>query len=293
MTEFRYITYRKRPDKVAELILNRPEKLNAINDDMRLEMLAALDDAEQDDDVNVMIIKGAGQAFCSGHDLEKVGTYYGFEAKATAEKKRRPSQRVRLMRDRKLLTRVYHERFLFSWIPIVCQVHGYCVGGGMLLQLASDITIAADDARMGYTEQRLGFAGNTMDLALLTATIGAKKAQDLLLTSREITGKDASAMGLVSRSVPLEELDAAVEKCATTIARMPRDGIVMARAAKEMTYHCLGLTTDRITGYVTHSMFTNIRWEEDEFNFFKSRREGGTHDAIHDRNEFFGAEKKA
>ena len=146
MSEYKSIIYNRRDDKVAELILNRPEKINAIHDEMRMEMLSALDRAEKDDDVNVLIIKGNGDGFCSGHDLGKVGTYYGFETGKEAgkgEKQRRPSQRIRLKRDRELLTRVYLDRFLFSWVPIVTQVHGICIGGGSVIQLVSDITIAA------------------------------------------------------------------------------------------------------------------------------------------------------
>lgn len=289
---FKYIEYKKRRDKIAEIILNRPEKLNAMHDDMRYEMLAALDDAERDDDINVLILKGAGNSFCAGHDLGKAGSYYGFQTGAegpgeTPGQRRRPSQRVRLKRDREAMSRIYHDRFLFSWIPIVVQVHGYCIGGAMILQLACDITIAADDAKLAYTEQRMGFAGGAMDLGLLTMAIGQKRAQDLLLSGRMLSGKEAADVGLVSRSVPRDRLEEEVELCAESIARMPRDGIVIGRTTKELVYNAIGLASDRAIGYVTHTLFTNVRWEPDEYNFFKSRIQKGTREAIHGRNEFF------
>lgn len=294
---FKYIEYKKRPDKVAELILNRPEKPNAIHDDMRYEMLAALEDAEHDDNINVLILKGNGEAFCAGHDLSKAGGYYGFETGADGpgvpgQRRRRPSQRVRLHRDRAAMSRIYHDRFLFSWVPIIVQLHGYCIGGGMILNLACDITIAAEDAKLGYTEQRMGFAGAAMDLGLLTHAIGPKKAQELLMSGRIISGTEASEIGLVSRAVPRQDLEAEVEKTAEGIARMPRDGIAIARATKEVVYNACGLVADRAIGYMTHTMCTNLRWEPDEFNFFKERLNKGTSKAIGDRNDFYTAPER-
>jgi enoyl-CoA hydratase len=290
--DFKFIEYRKRKDKIGELILNRPEKLNAINDEMRREMIAALDDAERDDDINVLILKGNGRSFSSGHDMSRVGTYYGFKVEKEEKENRRPSQRVRLKRDREILTRPYLDRFLFSWIPIITQVHGHCIGGAMMLQSACDITIAADDAQLGYPEQRLGFAGSPMDLGLLTMTVGPKRAQEMVLTGKVVSGKEAAEMGLISRSVPAERLEEEVEICAQTIARMPRDGIVIGRATKELVYTALGLASDKTIGYVTHTLFTNLRWEEDEYNFFKGRRNKGTHAAMHEREEFFEKAKQ-
>lgn len=289
LDDLTYIQYNKRDDKIAEIVFDRAEKKNAINDEFRYEILAALDDAERDDDINVLIIKANGDDFSAGHDLGRVGTYYGFETSKGAEKKRRPSQRTRLKRDREALSRIYHDRLLFSWVPIIVQIQGLCIGGASILQLACDISIAADDASIGYTEQRLGFAGTAMDLALMTMACGQKRAQDLLLGARMISGKEAADYGLVSRSVPADKLEATVEETAKRIAKMPRDGLAIGRAAKEMTYTSMGLINDRVTGYVMHSMFTNLRWEEDEFNFFKERRddESGYKGAMHRRNEFF------
>jgi enoyl-CoA hydratase len=186
------------------------------------------------------------------------------------------------------LSRIYQDRFLFSWVPIIVQIHGYCIGGAMMLQLACDISIAADDALVGYTEQRMGFGGNAMDMGALTMAVGSKKAQLLLLTGAMLSGKEAAEMGLISKSVPPDRLEAEVEEAAQTIARMPRDGVAIGRAAKEMVYHSLGISGDRAIGYVSHTLFSNLRWEDDEFNFFKQRRESGTGDAIKSRNEFFG-----
>jgi len=290
MSQFKYIEYKKRKDKIAELILNRPDKLNAIHDEMRYEMLAALEDAEKDDDINCLILKGNGDSFSAGHDLTRVGTYYGFENRSegvTKEDKRRPNQRVRLRRDRDSIARIYQERFMFSWIPIIAQIHGHCIGGAMILTLACDITIAAEDSKIGYTEQRLGFAGNIMDLGMLTTTVGTKKAQQLILTGKLVSGTEASAMGLVSEAVPRDKLEETVEATAAQIARMPRDGLVIGRASKEMTYNSLGIASDKAHGVVMHTMMTNLRWESDEYNFFKARNASGTHHAIHERNAFF------
>lgn len=283
---YEFIEYNPRQDKIGEIILNRPEKLNAMTDAMRFELVDALERAETDDNINIVIIKGNGRSFCSGHDLSKVGTYYGFTTDKDAAKKRRPSQRSRLVRDKKALAGI-HERILFSGVPTIAAVHGHCLGGGCMLQLLCDFTVATHDAVLGYPEQEMGFSGTLWNMGLLIHTIGTKRAQRLGMLGETITGKEAAEMGLVTKSVPPEELDSAVEAIAQRVARYPRDGIAISRANKELIYKQLGLAEDYTASYIMHTLFTNVRWEDDEYNFFKVRRDAGTDKAIKSRTDFY------
>src|SRR4030042_2928623 len=154
---YKYILYEKE-DNIARLTFNKPEKMNTYTyigrGEDAAEIYSALDDAAEDDDIKVVIIKGAGRSFCAGHDLTKVGVVYGFGTKADDP---RPSQRVRLRSDRYGLEGL-HALFNYSKLTIA-QVHGHAVAGGMYMAMFCDFLICADDAKIGATEQRLGFDG--------------------------------------------------------------------------------------------------------------------------------------
>ena len=173
---------------VAWLTLNNPERLNAwtFKGGMTEGFFGALDDLAEDDDIKVVIIKGAGRAFSSGHDLNEVGFVYGMGTGKAGE--RRASQRSRLQLDN--LTFSKHARQLLLHPKItIAQIHGYCIGEGIDVALLCDLLVAAEDAQMGWTAQRLGFAGNTNVLPILFYTVGMKRALDLLLTGRLFSGK--------------------------------------------------------------------------------------------------------
>ena len=185
--EYRYVIYEK-AGEIAKITLNRPDKLNVIDfpgdggifDDL----MAALDEAASDDELKVVIIKGAGRAFCAGHDLSRI--YHVYEEKDKEPGKRRPSQRARLNTDRKWLEG--HQKILLFPKVTIAQVHGHCIGEGAGIAEACDITIVADDAHISHAEQRLGFAGSGLNLLPLFQMIGYKKARELVLTGRAMDG---------------------------------------------------------------------------------------------------------
>lgn len=281
---YKYIIYKKQ-DNIARLTMNKPEKLNTYcwfgRGEDAAEFYAALDDAAQDDDVKVVIIEGAGRAFSAGHDLTKVGFIYGFGTGKPGE--RRPSQRIRLMKD-KIGTDDWLKIFLHPKIT-VAKIHGYCVGGGILMVSLCDLAIAAEDALIGFTEQRLGFAGSGLpNINVLIATIGLKRALDLLLTGRMIDAKEAVAMGLINKAVEPSLLDEEVDKLTQALALLPRDGIAIGKATRHLAYDSLGLTHGFAQGYLTHTLMTNLRWENGEYNFFKERRNKGAKAGFHGRD---------
>ncbi|MFH1624368.1 MAG: enoyl-CoA hydratase/isomerase family protein [Pseudomonadota bacterium] len=173
---------------------------------------------------------------------------------------------------------------LFPKITIV-QVHGHCIGEGSIIAEMSDITIVADDAKISHAEQRLGFAGSGVNLIPLYQTVGYKRARLMLLTGDAISGKEAERIGWASLSVPFDELEEEVKKIAHKLTLLPRDGISIGKANHFLVCDILGLTQGLISGIGSHTLFTNLRWEEDEYNFVKERKDKGVRTGIHKRDE--------
>lgn len=285
---YKYIIYEK-DGALAKITFNQPDKLNALGlvgrDEDAAEFYDALEDTEKDDDVKVVIIKGAGRAFSVGHDLKKVGFVYGFGTGKGGEQQR-PSQRIRLRKDRMGLADDLLKIFLCSKITIA-QVHGYCIAAGLDIALMCDLTIAADDTILGRPEQRLGFAGcGFPSFQIMVAMIGLKRTVDLVLTGRQVSAAEAEQMGLITKSVPKEKLSENVEKLAKALCLLPKDGIAIGKAMRHQIYSQMGLT-NLVPGYVSHTLFTNLQWAEGEFNFFKERRDESTKAAFHKRDELW------
>lgn len=269
---------------IARLVMNRPEKHNALLFDDLDVLVEALHDCEEDDDIKVIVLKGNGPSFCAGHDYDDAIRSYGLEASA-AGKPRRPSQRSRLLRDRKL--GVNYMAFQNSLKPVIAQVHGHCTGVGLYLVELVDLAIAADDTCFSHAEQRLGLAGNTWHLNSQILMYGAKKARELLLLGDNFDGREAERIGLVNRAVPIGELEAAVEDWAQRIARHARDALVTGKAMHQMALDSLGGSQQFCRGYVGHTLGTNLRYEEDEFNVLRERKESGTTRTFKARDQRF------
>ena len=283
---YKYVIYEKDKEEkgIATITLNRPEKLNVMQflgrGEDAADFYGALEEAASDDDVKVVIIKGAGRAFCAGHDISKVGFLYGMGTGKRGE--RRPSQKTRLDKDRKGWD---DWLYLLTYPKItICQMHGYCVGGGLLLAELCDVAIAAEDAIMGHYDQRMGFAGTSFALALVASQVGMKRAREMSLTGDLMSGTEAERIGLVNKAVPPEELENEVRKMAKKICLQPADGLAMGKASVQMTFYAMGIIPDLMMGYPWHTLFTNLQWQPGEYNFFKHRRDEGLTRAISNRN---------
>jgi len=187
---------------VRRLTLNRPDKLNALSHEMVLELSSALAAAATDDSVRVLVLSGAGRAFCAGYDLLEDEEFEGAD--------------VATWRDA-LEGDVRHMLELFDHPkPIVAKVHGYCLAGGCDLMMMCDLAVAASDAYFGEPEIRFGSGVVTMVMPWL---IGARRAKELLLTGMDrIPADEALRLGLVNRVVPSDELEAAAMTLAREIA---------------------------------------------------------------------------
>ncbi len=148
-----------------------------------------------------------------------------------------------------------------------------------------DLAVVADDAQISHAEQRLGFAGSGLNLLPLYLTVGMKRARELLITGRTISGTEAVEMGLANHAVPIDHLDQTVDGLCAQISLLPADGIAIGKASNHWILDILGATSGLIQGYLTHTLFTNLRFEPEEFNFFRERRSSGTRTAFHARDE--------
>jgi len=187
----------------VRLTLNRPAKLNALSAKLRDELAAAVAEAADDDHVRVIAIAGAGRAFCAGYDLSEAApsTAWGW--------------RDVLARD--------VEATLAIWScpkPVIAQVHGFALAGGLELAMACDLIVAADDAQLGEPEIRFGSAPVTL---LMPFVVGQKKTRELLMTGDLIGAAEAERIGLVNRVVPGDRLAAEVDALADRLARVPPD----------------------------------------------------------------------
>jgi enoyl-CoA hydratase len=249
------------------------------------------DRAEADDDVRVVILQGAGDDFSTGHDLAEVGHEYGETTFDDKGRPRKPSQRARLLHDKRYLERF--ERVFKFLKPTLSLVKGYCLGGGLYLAEGSDLVIAADTAKMGHPEQKLGLSGAAYFAAWEMMTMGPRKARELLLMADVWDAQTCLANGLVNKVVPIASLSDAGEEWAERIVRLPRDGIVMGKAATSLAMDALGITSQFSYGHVLHALATNVRYEADEFNFMKQRRDKGVRASNHDREEFYVKKERA
>jgi methylglutaconyl-CoA hydratase len=187
--------------EIAKITLDRPEKRNAMSVEMIAELLAAFDQVESSA-ARVLILTGAGKAFCSGMDLE------GLKALATNSLESQQEDARRMVR----LT-----RRLWSFPkPTIAAVNGHAIAGGCGLATLCDFTIAVPEAKFGYPETRIGFLPATVSV-FLGRLVGEKQARDLLLTGRTFSAEEALAMGIITRIVPAQELMQAVQELANTL----------------------------------------------------------------------------
>jgi len=200
--EFKHIIYEKK-EGVAWVTLNRPEVLNALSRATWHELAQAMDLAEKDDEVRVVVITGAGRAFCAGDDINDLATIKdAFDAKAYFKEITRAARKV--------------EEFTK---PIIAAVNGLAYGGGCEITMVCDIAIASENARFAQPEARIG-AWPPLAAVRLPSIIGKQKALEIMLTGEPIDAKEAERIGLINKVVPPEQLKDAVMEMAKKIMRI-------------------------------------------------------------------------
>jgi len=208
----------------AWITLNRPEKLNAMTYALVDQLEAALDRAEADDEVRIVVVRGAGRAFCAGYDLEQEA--HGGEPSIT-------EWHEVLARD----VAVTMKLWALSK-PTIAAVHGWCLAGGMEVAMACDLLICADDARFGEPEVRYGSGPVTL---LMPYVLGERRTRELLLTGDSIDAATALDWGLANRVVAADQLDATVEEWVARIAPTPLRVLQLTKQALNRAQKAMGL----------------------------------------------------
>jgi enoyl-CoA hydratase len=279
------VLYEKDPaTHVARITFNRPDKLNALVDEMYDLMGAALDDAARDDEVKAVILRGAGGTFTSGQDMSVAYGWYGADAPQPGEKPTRPTQRRRLTYDRYAQT-IYHDLYKHNKV-LVAQVEGHALGGGLEFLLACDLCVVAEGTQVGMPATR--FLGPVLgNLHLFFYRLGPVLAKDLLLTGRVADAAELAERGVFTRFVSKGAVEAEAEALAAKVARMPADGIAIAKELFRLVQETPGMAQADVTEIIGHAFGTNLSFRPDEFNFVKIRAKVGTKKAFELRDAYF------
>jgi enoyl-CoA hydratase len=225
-------------ERVATITLNRPERLNAIVPKLIDELNAALDRAQDDGEVRVIRLRGAGRSFCAGYDID-----WGAEVmqQVDAEGPWDP------LLDYQTMSR-YVDTYMRLWRspkPVIAQVHGFCVGGGTDFALCSDLIVCAEDCRIGYPPARVWGSPTT---AMWIYRLGLERAKRLLLTGDPVDGKRAVEWGLASESVPESELEEAGLALSRRVAQLPANQLQMMKLLVNQAYEQMGLSVTQLIG---------------------------------------------
>ncbi len=211
--------------RVRRLTLNRPDKRNALNDELRGALFDELRRADRDREISVIVIRGAGPAFCAGYDLGS------------------PNRGVE--RSIAPLDGWWSRHVVNNWFemwdmptPIIGQVHGYCLAGGSELAAACDLVYVADDAKIGYPPVRLM---SPPDMQWQTWLMGMRRGMEALLTGDAMSGTEAVAAGMANRAHPADELDEAVLAVAERVARIPIELLALNKRAAHRAMEAMGI----------------------------------------------------
>lgn len=263
---------------IATITLDRPKKYNALSFQMMDEILDALEQVRFDNEIKVVIIEGAGKHFCSGHDMSELAMMH------------KPGERrgltERINRDRRRAGEGWEAIMRFTK-PIVCKVQGKAIGGGAQLALVADVVVAADDAEFTMSPSRFGGPVQDTMLPLWVLTVGLRMAKLIHYTGIGISGTVAQEIGLATKSVPMERLDATTDKIAKAIALLPLDGLVLSREWFNLQLGIMGLMPGLLPGYLGHALFSNVKYREGEYNFLRTVKNEGMSEAYRIRDDRF------
>lgn len=267
----------ERDGRIGRIILNRPEVLNAIDDDLPTELSEAVARADADPNIHVMVLSGAGKAFCSGYDLAHYASTDG-PNKVVQDMPWDPMQDFQFMWRN---TQAFMSLFR-AMKPVICKVHGFAVAGGSDIALCADMIVMGDDSKIGYMPTRVWGCPTT---AMWVHRLGPEKAKRMMFTGDKINGIEAAEIGLVLKSVPDDQLDAEVEALASRIASVPINQLAMQKmvinsAVEEKINQTQRLATllDGMTRHSPEGLNFKARVEEVGWKQAVEERDSGTYD---------------
>lgn len=259
--------------RIATITLDRPDRLNAIDVFMPSEIRQAVERANADDGVHVIVITGAGRAFCAGYDLKDY-------AEATGENPGVQSMPWDPTVDFKMMYRNTQD-FMSLWRsykPTIAKVRGFAVAGGSDIALCCDLVVMAENARIGYPPARVWGCPTT---AMWVYRLGAERAKRMLLTGDLIDGVEAKRIGLVTDAVAESSLDAAVSELAGRMSGVPRNQLMMSKLMVNQAFDNMGLSSTQMMA----TFFDGVARHSPEGLWFKRRAEEvGFQQAVKERD---------
>lgn len=264
----------QRDGRIGRITLNRPEALNAIDHAMPVELEAAVAEANADPGVHVIVLAGAGRAFCAGYDLALFAEARGPNP-GVQEMPWDPMQDFAfMMRNTECFMSLFR-----SHRPVICKLHGFAVAGGSDIALCADVVLMAEQARIGYMPARVW---GTPTTAMWVYRLGPERAKRMLLTGDTVDGREAAAMGLVLKAVPDTALDAEVEALAARMASVPLNQLAMQKLMVNQALENMGLRSTQTLA----TLFDGISRHSPEGLAFKRRAEAvGWKQAVAERDQ--------
>ena len=231
-------------DGIATLTLNRPESRNALTSEMMVGLREALPRFAEDPTVRVVVLTGAGRAFCAGGDVKRFASVSGGQPAATFEEK------VHDLRSRMEISRLLHEMPK----PTLAVIPGPAAGAGLSLALACDLRIAAEDAKLTTAFSRVGLSGDFGGSYFLSHLVGIAKARELYFTGRVLLGQEALELGIVNRVTTSEDLEQEANSYAAELAALPT--LAVGYMKKNLNAALKGSLSDVLDGEAIHMIRT-------------------------------------
>jgi enoyl-CoA hydratase len=265
---------------VATITLNRPEALNTIVPPMPDEIEHAVNAAVRDARVKVIVVRGAGRAFCAGFDFG--GGFHHWDEAITTDGEWDPGKDFVFSTADMLAPTQKFMAFWRSPKPVIAQVHGWCVGGGSDYALCADLVVASDDARIGTPYSRMWGAYLS---GMWIYRLGLTRAKEYALTGKPLSGKQAAEIGLINASVPFAELEDTVGKLARQLSSIPSSQLAAMKLVVNQAYETMGLSSIQTLGPILDGLMRNT---PDAKHFIASAGADGVRAAIKRRDGPFG-----
>ena len=265
---------------IATITLNRPDDLNTIVPPMTDEIEAAVAQAVRDQTVKVIVLRGAGRAFCAGFNFS--GGFHQWDKGLTSGGKWDPGKDF-IMTCSPVTGWV--PKFMSLWHspkPVIAMVHGWALGGGSELALCADLVLMSEDARIGTPYSRMWGCHHA---GMWVHRLGLAKAKELALTGRPLSGIEAVQCGLVNKAVPFDELEREAYKLANELASIPMSQLACMKLVVNQAYENMGLKSTQLLGSVLDGLMRNTPEAE---AFIDLAQKAGVPAAVAERDALFG-----
>jgi enoyl-CoA hydratase len=265
---------------VATITLNRPEQLNTIVPPMPDEIEAAVGAAVRDEEVRVIVLRGAGRSFCGGYDFG--GGFEHWNEMITTDGSWDPGKDFAFATTAEVSPT---QKLMSIWRapkPVIAQVHGWCVGGGSDFALCADLVVASEDARIGTPYSRIWGAYLS---GMWIYRLGLARAKYHALTGRPLSGREAAEVELINEAVPFEALEGRVAELAAELASIPASQLAAMKLVVNHAYENMGLASTQTLGPILDGLMRNT---PDALRFIGRAADDGVRAAITERDGPFG-----